>query len=53
MKTILITLFDIEVIVNFEFIPEGQTIQKDFYVEILKQLREAVRIKRPELWPNS
>jgi hypothetical protein len=29
-----------------------QTVNQAHYVEILKLLREAVRIKRPELWPS-
>jgi acyl-CoA thioesterase FadM len=47
-----ITLFDIKVTVPFEFIPQGQTLNQAYYVEILKQLREAVHRKRPEFWPN-
>jgi hypothetical protein len=52
MKIILTTFFDIKVIVHFEFIPQGQTVNEAYYMEILKQLREAVHRKRPELWPN-
>jgi hypothetical protein len=42
MKTMLITFFDIKAIVHFEFIPQGQTVNPAYYVEILKRLREAV-----------
>jgi transposase len=35
-----------------EDIPQGQTVNQTYYVETLKLLREAVRRKRPELWPN-
>jgi hypothetical protein len=38
------------VLFTFEFIPQGQTVNQAYYVELLKWLREAVRIKRPELW---
>jgi hypothetical protein len=53
MKAMLITFFDIKDIVHFEFIPEGQTVNQAFYVEILKRLLEAVCRKGPELWPNN
>jgi hypothetical protein len=52
MKTMLITFFDIKDIVHFEFIPQGQTANQAYYMEILKPLREAVRGKGPELWPS-
>jgi len=39
--------------VHFEFTPQGQTTNQAYYVEILKRIREAVRRKRPELWPNN
>jgi hypothetical protein len=38
--------------VHFEFTSHGQTVNRAYYAEILKRLREVVRIKRPELWPN-
>jgi hypothetical protein len=50
MKTILITLFYIKGIVRFEFTPQRQTVMRVYYMEILKQLHEAMRRKRPELW---
>jgi hypothetical protein len=48
----LITVFDIKVIIHFEFIPQGQTVNQACYVAILKWLHEAVSRKRPELWPS-
>jgi alpha-L-fucosidase len=51
-KKMLITFFDINCSFRFEFIPQGQTVNQAYFVETLKRLREAVRRKRPELWPN-
>jgi histone-lysine N-methyltransferase SETMAR len=52
MKTMLITFFDFKGTGHFEFIPQGQTATQTYYVEIMNRLHEAVRIKRPELWPD-
>jgi hypothetical protein len=52
MSTMLITFFDIKGIVHFEFLPQGQAVNQAYYVEILKNLHEAVHRKRPELWPS-
>jgi hypothetical protein len=46
MKTLLITFFYIKGIGHFEFIPQGQTVNIPYNVEILKWLREAVCRKR-------
>jgi hypothetical protein len=52
MKKVLIAFFDIKVSVHFEFIPQGQTVNQAYYVEILKRLHEAVRRKIPKLGPS-
>jgi len=46
----LLAFFDSEGIVHHEYAPDGQTNNKDFYVEVLRRLRESVRRKRPEKW---
>jgi hypothetical protein len=48
----IITFFDIKVVVHFEFIPEVQTVNKAYYMEIVERLHETAHRKRPELWPS-
>ena len=40
-------------IVHYEFVPRGETVNKEFYLSVLKCLRAAVRRKRPETWINN
>jgi hypothetical protein len=53
MEAVLITFFDIKDVVRFEFIPQDQTVNKAYYVEISKRLSEIVRRRKPELSPNN
>ena len=46
----LICFFNIKGLVHYEFVPQVQTVNQLFYLEVLKLLREAVRRKRSELW---
>ena len=50
VKTMSSCFFDIKGLIHFQFIPQGQTVNQQFYLEILKPLRDAVRRKCPELW---
>jgi len=35
----LICFFDIKGLVHFEFLPQGQTLNQQFYLEVLERLR--------------
>jgi len=50
VKTMLICFFDIQGTVHREFVTRGQTVNQEFYLGVLKRLRETVRRTRPELW---
>jgi hypothetical protein len=49
MKAMLITFFNMKGTVHFEFIPQGQTINQAYYIEVLKQLSDVICRKKPEL----
>jgi len=44
--------FDHEGIVHHEYAPPGQTVTKDYYIEVLRRLRDSVRRKRQQLWAS-
>ena len=52
VKSMLIIFFDYEGVVHYEFASRSQTINKEYYVEVLKRLRDAVRRKRRRFWSS-
>jgi hypothetical protein len=50
VKVMLTFSFYIEGVVHYEFLRQGQTINRWYFLEVLKYLRENVRRKRPQLW---
>jgi len=53
VKVLLTVFFDFNGIVHHEFLPPGRTVNKEYYLEVLRRLREAIRRKRPNLWQNN
>ena len=53
VKLTLLVFFYWKGIVHYEFVPCGETVNKEFYLNALKHLREAVGRKRPEAWTNN
>ena len=52
MKALLTIFFDCNGVVHHEFLPQGLTVNKEYYVELMLSLREAIRQKRTELRKN-
>ena len=50
IKVMLTVFFDIRGIVHHEYALEGQTVTKEYYQDVLRRLRDAVRRKRPDMW---
>ena len=53
MKVLLIAFFDWQGVVYHEFTPNCQTISKEYYLDVLRRLREAIRRKWPILWRSN
>ena len=51
-KVMLTVFFDYRGVVHYEFLPTGQTVNKEYYLSVMRHLREAIRKKRLELWAN-
>ena len=51
-KAVLIVFFDIQGTAMAEWVPSGQTVNQQYYIEVLTKLRERVTRKRQELWRN-
>ena len=50
IKTMLTVVFDWEAVVHCEYAPPGQTISKEYYLNLLHQLRDAIHRKWLQLW---
>lgn len=48
----LIVFFDVQGIIIIEWVPSGQTVNQNYYAEVLANLRERIRRRRPSLWQN-
>jgi hypothetical protein len=52
VKVLLTVFFDYCGIVHHSYAPEGLTINKEYNLEVIHHLRDAVRRKRPNLWAS-
>jgi len=49
IKTMRICFFDSQGVVQKEFVPQGQTVNKRYYREVLERIRKRVHCVRPEI----
>jgi hypothetical protein len=52
VKVLLTVFFDYCRIVHHSCAPEGQTINKEYYLEVIHHLCDAVSRRRPDLWAS-
>lgn len=53
VKVMLTVFFDYRGVVHSEFLPEDQTVNKEYYLSVMRRLREQIRRKRPDLWKEN
>lgn len=53
VKVLLTVFFDYHGVVHEEFLPQGRTVNKEYYLEVMRRLRESIRKKRPEMWKEN
>ncbi|UYV78664.1 hypothetical protein LAZ67_16002322 [Cordylochernes scorpioides] len=51
-KTMIIVFFDIRGIVHCEFVPQGQTVNSAFYLEVLRRLKRRIARVRTDIKDN-
>ncbi|UYV78768.1 hypothetical protein LAZ67_16002686 [Cordylochernes scorpioides] len=52
VKVLLTVFFDCRGVVHHEFLPQSGTVNKEYYLQVMRNLRETIRQKRPDLWKN-
>ena len=53
VKVMLTVFFDYRGVVHSEFLPQGETVNKEYYLSVMRRLREQIRRKRPDLWKEN
>ncbi|UYV61909.1 hypothetical protein LAZ67_1007037 [Cordylochernes scorpioides] len=52
VKVLLTVFFDCRGVVHHEFLPQSRRANKEYYLQVMRNLCEAIRQKRPDLWRN-
>ena len=52
-KLLMITFFDSNCMIYLHWVPTGQTVNKEYYVEVLREFMKRFRRKRPALFKSS
>ena len=53
IKVMLRVFFDYRGVLHYEFLPPGRTVDEEYYLSVMRRLREAIRLKRPDLWKGN
>ena len=53
VKVLLTVFFDYHGVVHQNFLPQGLTVNNEYYLEVMRSFRDAIQKKQPELWKNN
>ena len=53
IKVMMSAFFDFHGVVHYEFLPPRQTVNKEYYLSVMRSLREAIRLKISQLWATT
>ena len=53
IRVMMVVFFDLDGIVQAEFVPRNTTVNSEYYKDLLEHLRNNMLRKRPEKWANS
>jgi len=53
IKVPLTVFIDYQSLVYHKFFLSGQTVNKEYYLNVIRRLRKSFRRERPELWKNN
>jgi hypothetical protein len=53
VKVMLTVFFEYRGVVHSEFLPQGQKINKEYYLSVIRRLRENVRRRRPDFFKEN
>ena len=53
MKVMLTVVFEYRGVMHSEFLPEGQAANKEYYLRVMKRLKEQIRRKRSDFWKEN
>lgn len=51
-KLLITVFFDYQGVVHHEYAPQKQTVNKEYYLTVIRRLLDNIRRKRPQLWKS-
>ena len=49
-KVMVIVFWDSKGVIMRDFVPDGRSVNAEYYLEVMRRLRQNIRCKRPQMW---